>query len=86
MVWGHVRAVKNHQVYEVPQYPFGWIDRPPSVNRIIGVRWIAHLLYPDLFHDDMRAATRQFYAKFYRWQLSDAELDKLLATATRERQ
>jgi len=82
--WRHVRAVKNHQVYEVPQYPFGWIDRPPSVNRIIGIRWIANLLYPDLFHDDMRSATRQFYARFYRWQLSDAELDRILATAARE--
>jgi iron complex transport system substrate-binding protein len=83
-VWRHVRAVTNHQVFEVPQYPFGWIDRPPSVNRIVGIRWIANLLYPNLFHDDMRAATRQFYARFYRWQLSDAELDKILATATRE--
>jgi iron complex transport system substrate-binding protein len=85
-VWRHVRAVTNRQVYKVPQYPFGWIDRPPSVNRIIGIRWIANLLYPNLFHDDMRTATRRFYAQFYRWQLSDKELDEILATATREGQ
>lgn len=84
--WQMVRAVRNHEVYEVPQYPFNWMDRPPSVNRIIGIRWIANLLYPDVFHDDMRAATRHFYAKFYHWQLTDAELDRLLATSTRRSQ
>jgi iron complex transport system substrate-binding protein len=82
--WKHVRAVKDREVYEVPQYPFCWIDRPPSVNRILGIRWIANLLYPDIFHDDMRAVTRQFYSEFYHWQLSDSELDRILATATRK--
>jgi iron complex transport system substrate-binding protein len=52
------------------------------VFRLIGIRWVANLLYPNLFHDDMRAVTRQFYAEFYHWQLSDAELDHILASAT----
>jgi iron complex transport system substrate-binding protein len=84
--WRQVRAVKNREVYEVPQYPFCWIDRPPSANRILGIRWIANLLYPDVFHDDMRAVTRRFYAQFYRWQLTDTELNQILATATRKNQ
>jgi iron complex transport system substrate-binding protein len=84
--WQMVRAVKNHDVYEVPQYPFNWMDRPPSVNRIIGIKWIAHLLYPDLFAYDMRAETRRFYANFYHWNLTDAELNQILATATRKTQ
>jgi iron complex transport system substrate-binding protein len=82
-LWRHVQAVRNREVYEVPQYPFCWIDRPPSVNRIIGIVWLANLLYPDVFHDDMRAVTRDFYSKFYHWQLTDAQLNRLLATATR---
>ena len=60
----------------MPQYPFNWIDRPPSVNRIIGIKWVAHLLYPDLFPYDMRAETRRFYATFYHWNLTDAELNR----------
>jgi iron complex transport system substrate-binding protein len=84
--WRMVRAVKNHEVYEVPQYPFNWMDRPPSVNRIIGIKWAAHLLYPDLFPYDMRAETRRFYATFYHCNLTDAELNQLLATATRKTQ
>lgn len=82
-LWRHVQAVRNREVYEVPQYPFCWIDRPPSVNRIIGIVWLANLLYPDVFHDDIRAVTRDFYSKFYHWQLTDAQLNQLLATAAR---
>lgn len=80
--WRRIAAVRNGRVVEAPQYPFNWIDRPPSVNRIIGIKWMAHLLYPSLFPYDMRAETRKFYATFYHVQLSDAQLDQILATAT----
>jgi iron complex transport system substrate-binding protein len=86
VTWKHVAAVRSGQVVEAPQYPFNWIDRPPSVNRIIGIKWVAHLLYPDLFPYDMRAETRSFYATFYHWKLTDAELNQLLSTATRKTQ
>jgi iron complex transport system substrate-binding protein len=82
-VWKNVAAVRNRQVYEAPQYPFNWIDRPPSVNRIIGLKWLANLLYPDLFSYDMRKETRHFYETFYHVQLSEAQLNEILATAVR---
>jgi iron complex transport system substrate-binding protein len=82
-LWTQVRAVKDHEVYEAPQYPWNWVDRPPSVNRIIGIQWLADLFYPEVFHYDIRAATRQFYRTFYHRRLSDQELDQLLAAATR---
>ena len=41
-VWQNVSAVKAHAVYEAPQFPFNWVDRPPSVNRIIGIKWLAN--------------------------------------------
>ncbi len=80
--WRRISAVRSGRVVEAPQYPFNWIDRPPSVNRIIGIKWVAHLLYPSLFPYDMRAETRRFYATFYHVQLSEAQLDRILATAT----
>jgi len=40
-------AVKDHRVYRIPSVPWDWFDRPPSVNRLIGVRWLAQVLYPD---------------------------------------
>ena len=82
--WKNVAAVRNREVYETPQYPFCWIDRPPSVNRIIGIKWLANLFYPELFHYDMRNETRHFYKTFYQIKLTDAQLDELLCTALRK--
>jgi len=79
--WKRVDAVRTRQVFEPPQYPFCWIDRPPSVNRIIGIKWLANLFYPELFRYDIRNETRHFYQTFYQLQLSDAQLDEILATA-----
>jgi len=80
-LWRQIKAVKTHAIYEAPQFPFNWIDRPPSVNRIIGIRWLANTFYPNLFHEDLRAETRRFYKLFYHRDLSDAELNQLLAQA-----
>jgi iron complex transport system substrate-binding protein len=81
--WQLVAAVRNREVYETPQYPFSWLDRPPSVNRIIGIKWLANLFYPEIFRYDMRQETRRFYETFYHVQLSEAQLDELLSTAVR---
>jgi iron complex transport system substrate-binding protein len=76
--WQHLAAVKNGKVYETPQHPFNWFDRPPSVSRVLGVKWVANLLYPDIFPYDMRHEASVFYEKFYHKKLTEAELDGLL--------
>lgn len=82
--WSRLKAVRNREVYETPQYPFCWIDRPPSVNRIIGIKWLANIFYPDLFHYDIRKETRQFYDTFYHVKLTEAQLDQILLTAVKK--
>jgi hypothetical protein len=52
-------------VHLSPKLPFGWVDFPPCMNRLIGLRWLAKILYPDAFPEDLRALTRDFYARFY---------------------
>lgn len=76
--WASIAAVKNHKVYAVPSGPFNWFDRPPSINRILGLKWLGNLLYPDVYKYDMDKETREFYKKFYHYDLSDEELDSLL--------
>jgi len=76
--WQSIAAVKNKKVYAVPSGPFNWFDRPPSVNRIIGLKWLGNLLYPDVYKYDMAKETREFYKKFYHYDLSDNELKSLL--------
>jgi iron complex transport system substrate-binding protein len=79
--WQGVDAVRAERVYLSPTAPFGWIDRPPSLNRIIGLKWLAGLFYPDEVKQDLREVTRSFYDLFYHVDLTDPELDRLLRWA-----
>jgi iron complex transport system substrate-binding protein len=80
-VWASVPAVVNKRVFLAPRLPFGWIDAPPSINRTIGLRWIAGLLYPDRFPNDIHQVARNFIRLFYQVEVSDAQLDRILAGA-----
>jgi iron complex transport system substrate-binding protein len=80
-VWAAVPAVSAKRVFLAPRLPFGWIDAPPSINRTIGLRWIAALLYPDRFPQDTRQVARTFFKLFYRVEPDDAALDRVLAGA-----
>ena len=82
--WKHIQAVQHREVYETPQYPFCWIDRPPTVNRLIGIRWLAALFYPKLFPFDLREETRHFYKTFYQIDLNDQQLNDILNAAERK--
>ncbi|HKA63773.1 MAG TPA: iron ABC transporter substrate-binding protein [Methylomirabilota bacterium] len=84
-VWRNVRAVREGRVYLVPQAPFPWVDFPPSVNRLIGLKWLGRILYPDQFPEDLRQETRAFYTLFYHQAPSEAQLDTLLAGVERPR-
>src|SRR5262245_1391540 len=77
--WGSIKAVRENRVHLSPKMPFGWVDFPPSVNRLIGLRWLAKILYPDKFPEDMRALTRDFYTMFYHRTPNDAQIDHVLA-------
>lgn len=77
--WSSIKAVRENRVHLSPKMPFGWVDFPPSVNRLIGLRWLAKILYPDKFPEDMRALTRDFYTMFYHRTPDDAQIDHVLA-------
>ena len=80
-VWGSIPAVRDQRVFLAPRLPFGWIDAPPSINRTIGLRWIAGLLYPDRFPDDIHSVARDFYRLFYQVDVTDEQLGRILAGA-----
>ena len=77
--WQNVKAVKEKKVYLIPQDPLNWFDRPPGVNIILGIPWTAKTLYPEKFQDiDMNSLTKEFYSKFYHYDLSDDQVNSLL--------
>jgi iron complex transport system substrate-binding protein len=79
--WRGLAAVTQKRVYLAPDAPFGWIDDPAGVNRIIGLSWLSALFYPDVYQEDLRASVRDFYDRFYRVKLTDQQLEALVRPA-----
>lgn len=80
--WQGINAVKNGNVYEAPSLPYNWMGRPPCVNRVIGIKWLGNLLYPDVYQYDMIAEAQEFYKLFYHCDLSEEQAKELLKTST----
>lgn len=40
-VWRTRRNGQRRDLLLLPNTPFGWVDRPPSVNRLLGCAWLA---------------------------------------------
>ncbi|VDC30616.1 ABC transporter substrate-binding protein [Pseudogemmobacter humi] len=76
--WQGIPAVTNGRVYLAPDAPFGFIDAPPSVNRLIGLKWLAHKFFPDRAQGDLRAEVAEFYGLFYGVTPDEAALSVLL--------
>jgi iron complex transport system substrate-binding protein len=77
--WRAVKAVAAKRVYLSPHLPFGWFDFPPGPNRIVGLFWLANILYPDVFKDDLRKRVSEFYQLFYHREPTAAQLNALLS-------
>ncbi|MDR3302324.1 MAG: ABC transporter substrate-binding protein [Spirochaetaceae bacterium] len=80
--WQSVSAIQRGAYYLAPLEPYSWMGRPPSVNRLIGIKWLGNLLFPAVFQDDMIAEAKRFYSLFYHYRLSDDEARTLMAEST----
>ncbi len=82
--WGALRAIKEGRFYLAPDLPFSWFDHPPGINRLIGVRWLINVLYPQVPQTDLASAAREFYELFYHHKLTDKQVAELLSSAARK--
>ena len=51
---------------------------PPSVQRYLGMLWMAELLYPEAAEDDLYAEVAEYFRLFYHSELSEAQYDALV--------
>lgn len=72
-----LKAVRSGAVYGVPNAPFSWVDRPPASNRLVGLRWLSGLLYPQYLSFDVDQEVREFFSLFYHVDLTDEQLQAL---------
>lgn len=79
--WADVAAVRHRRIYQTPTLPFGWIDSPPGINRLIGIPWLTELFYPGRFRTDLRTEVRTFFKLFYQIELAETQIDDLVRSA-----
>ncbi len=74
--WADIAAVRNGRVYPTPEGAFYWDG---GLESVLLMEFIAQKLYPERFPDlDMVAELEDFYRRFYRYPLSEAEARLLL--------
>ncbi|MBP7065369.1 iron ABC transporter substrate-binding protein [Ferrovibrio sp.] len=78
-IWRNMPAVRAGRCFLAPNLPFGWIDFPPGLNRLLGLDWLARRLYPALFNDDPHPFVREAYRRLYHREPDTAQLAQLLA-------
>jgi iron complex transport system substrate-binding protein len=76
--WQPVEAVAAGRVYRYPALPYSWGARPPSVNRLPGLIWLAYVLRERTFDAEFAADVRAFFRDFYHLDLTDQQLQTLV--------
>ncbi len=79
--WRAVAAVRNRRVFLPPAVPFGWVDFPPSVNRLLGLRWLGRVLHPARFPEPLGPIVSAFFERHYHRAPTAAQLDAFVRTA-----
>jgi iron complex transport system substrate-binding protein len=81
--WKPVPAVAAGRVFLAPHLPFGFVDAPPSVNRLAGLLWLLHVLYPQQAGGGLDAEISAFYRLFYGVYLDAAQMRRLMGRPDR---
>jgi iron complex transport system substrate-binding protein len=82
-LWRGVAARQSGRIHLSPPNPFGWIDFPPSTNRLIGVEWLARVLFPGKFPAPFGPSVESFYAMHYHRAPTAQKQQGMLATLER---
>ena len=79
--YASLKAVQDQQVYGTPNTPFSWMDRPMGPNRIVGIRWLSGLIYPEYLNYNVDEEVKEFFDLFYHVQLTDEQLENIYSGA-----
>lgn len=80
-LWRRLPAVRARRFHLVPRLPFGWLDEPPGVNRLVGLPWLASRLHVTAPGSDEVARARAFHLAFYGFAPERAAFERLQAGA-----
>ncbi|MBK1661831.1 ABC transporter substrate-binding protein [Paracraurococcus ruber] len=79
-VWGSLGAVRAGRLALVPALPHGWVDFPPSVNRLLGLAWLP-VLFGAAPADGLAETVAELYALLFHRRPEAAQLAPMLRQA-----
>ena len=74
-------AIKEGNYYEVPNGPYNWMGFPPSVQRLLGMMWMAKILYPEAADYDLYTEVAEYFKLFYHTDLTEEQFSTLTANS-----
>jgi iron complex transport system substrate-binding protein len=77
--WRRVAAVAAGRVYQWPALPYSWGPRPPSVNRLPGVAWLAFVARNRSFDATFESDIRELFNGLYHVELTASQMQTLTA-------
>ena len=77
--WQSVNAIRDGRYYEVPFGPYNWMGFPPSVQRYLGMMWMAQLLYPETAGYDLYTEVANYFRLFYHCDITEDQYHAFVA-------
>lgn len=77
-VWQTMQAIQNGSYAEAPFGPYNWMGFPPSVQRYLGMLWMADVLYPEAVDYDLYEEVSNYFDMFYHCDLSAEQFEALM--------
>ncbi len=78
-LWQGVKAVAEQRILFLSGLPFGWLDAPPGINRLLGLRRLHAWLDPAI-NRQFKSDIQHYTQLFWHCSLSDADYQKLVAS------
>lgn len=76
--WGSMEIVMMNMYDCAPEALFNWLSPTSTPERILGAKWLANLLYPEIFDYDMAEEAKLYYDMFFNVQLSNEQAKAML--------
>lgn len=76
-MWSGLQAVQKGNCFTIPTQPIDFCFSP-SVNRYMGIMWLAELMYPDEFDWDVKEEIFNYYKMFYHCDMTEELYNDLM--------